>query len=61
MMKKYRTPVDRAIDTLRGYCSKVPRCEKCRFVTPDGGCPFNQEIPPCDWSMDVRQQPEADK
>ena len=22
MMKKYRTPVDRAIDTLRGYCGK---------------------------------------
>lgn len=60
-MMKIKAPVDRAIDILRGYCSKVAYCEKCRFVTPDGDCPFKQETPPCDWSMDVRQQPEADK
>ena len=54
-MMKRKVPVDRAIDTLRGYCSKVPTCGKCRFST-DGQCPFMQETPPCDWEMDKRRQ-----
>ena len=54
-MKKCKTPVDRAIDILRGYCSKVPACGKCRFST-DGQCPFMQETPPFDWEMDKRRQ-----
>ena len=57
-MKKYKTPVDRAIDILRGYCSKVPTCGQCRFRT-DGQCPFMQGTPPCAWEMDKRQEKET--
>ena len=56
MMKKYRTPVDRAIDTLRGDCGKVKHCDDCRFIREDGNCLFMDDTPPCDWKMDATRE-----
>lgn len=55
-MKRKRDKVDKAIKTIRGYCGKVKRCERCRFRCSDGDCLFMKEFPPCDWSMDKINQ-----
>lgn len=51
-MIKFKNKVDRAVETLMGYCSKVTDCDKCRFfkATDYDVCPFTQDIP-CDWGM----------
>lgn len=43
--------VDRAIERIKGYCSKVITCSQCRYVDEDGDCPFAKSIIPCDWKM----------
>lgn len=55
--RKGKDKIDKAVDTLRGYCAKVNHCDNCRYrQDTDGSCPFMVETPPCDWSMDNRQQ-----
>jgi hypothetical protein len=52
----FKDRIDRAVGTLRGYCAKVKNCNKCRFVTQGGECPFMLETPPCDFDMDDRKK-----
>ncbi len=60
-MRNFKDRIDKAVDTIRGYCAKVKNCNKCRFVTPDGQCPFMLETPPCDFDMDDRRQQQEEK
>ena len=61
---KRKDRIDRAVETIRGYCGKVKHCDDCRFISEDGNCLFMDDTPPCDWKMDThrtRQKKEADK
>ncbi|WP_304965984.1 hypothetical protein [uncultured Oscillibacter sp.] len=63
-MMKRKDRIDRAVETIRGYCGKVKHCDDCRFISEDGNCLFMDDTPPCDWKMDTtrdRQKKEADK
>ena len=40
--------LQKAIETLKGYCDKQISCEKCKFTT-DVGCFFVNCVCPCDW------------
>lgn len=54
--------IDRAVDTIRGYCAKVKYCGDCRFMSKDKNCLFMNDTPPCDWRIDKtgnRQKREA--
>ena len=55
-MIEFKDRIDEAVATLRGYCAKVKTCNQCRYVTQDRQCPFMQQEPPCDWSMDDRRK-----
>lgn len=61
---KRKDRIDRAVETIRGYCGKVKHCDDCRFISEDGNCLFMDDTQPCDWKMDTtrdRQKKEADK
>lgn len=44
--------VDKAVETLKGYCSKHSMCdETCRFYDKTrSDCVFEKGVLPCDWS-----------
>lgn len=55
--RRMKDRIDRAVDTIRGYCAKVTHCDNCRFRQgTDGSCPFMVETTPCDWDMDKRRE-----
>ena len=48
--------VEKAFDTLKGYCQKRVSCENgCRFYV-EGICIFQQELPPVDWGRERKVQ-----
>lgn len=53
--------VDRAIEIISGYCSKVIKCDECRYGTINGECALMQCIP-CDWGAEkMRGEDETDE
>lgn len=58
--RRMKDRIDKAVDTIRGYCAKVTNCDKCRYRQgTDGSCPFMKETPPCDWCMDKRREDKS--
>lgn len=42
--------IEKAIDTLKGYCLKHATCDNCRFKI-DNDCFFERNTMPCDWDF----------
>lgn len=40
-----KTKVEKAIDTIKGFCGKHDNCDRCRYRTEAGGCMFREDIP----------------
>lgn len=48
--------IEKAFDTLIGYCQKRAFCETgCRFYV-EGFCIFQKELPPVDWRRERKVQ-----
>jgi hypothetical protein len=44
--------IDKAVETIKGYCTKHFNCETCRFYEKESyDCVLSKNIPPCDWSV----------
>lgn len=41
--------INKAFETISGYCAKTPRCEKCRFSEKEDGTCILQNYVPSDW------------
>ena len=40
-----KTKVEKAIDTIKGFCGKHDTCDRCRYRTETDGCMFREDIP----------------
>lgn len=48
--------IEKAFDTIIGYCQKRTFCENgCRFYV-EGFCIFQKELPPVDWRRERKVQ-----
>ena len=48
--------IEKAFDTLIGYCQKRTFCEDgCRFYV-ESSCLFQKQLPPVDWQRERRTQ-----
>lgn len=52
-VKTMKDRIDRAVNTIRGYCVKVD-CGNCRYGK-DGDCPLQAQAP-CDWDPEKWRQ-----
>lgn len=43
--------IDKAVETLKGYCDKHTECRNCRFSDEKGYCNFEKGKIPSDWSV----------
>lgn len=43
--------IDKAVETIKGYCTKHSTCTNCRFrIKGSGVCVFEKGEIPCEWS-----------
>ena len=53
--------VDKAFETIKGYCNKQMTCKNCRFNTEEE-CYFRRGVIPCDWNRETEHEAvDADK
>ena len=41
--------INKALETISGYCAKISKCENCRFSEKEDGICILQNYVPADW------------